>query len=59
MLNMVTYTATYTALIKLIGQVNFKKPADFTSSYTTPLYYPYYPYLQLLNYLLFLKAPPI
>ena len=52
-------TATYTALIKLIGRVNFKKPANSVSSFTTPLYYPYRPYLQLLDYLLFLKAPLI
>jgi len=59
MLNTATYTATYTTLIKLIGQVNFKKPTNSISSYATPPYYPYRPYPQLLDYLLFLKAPLI
>jgi len=52
-------TATYIILIKLIGRVDFKKPADSTSSYTTPLYHPHRPHLQLLDYLLFLEAPLI
>ena len=55
--NTATHTATHTALIKLIGRVDFKKPADSTSSYATPPYHPHRPHLQLLDHLPFLEAP--